>query len=81
LIVELRQVMERLGHSGVTVLLKSDHERAADNTEPRTVLLSGPGVEGIFIRAESANLDSCVGEVLGKLRARPVDWDWLPHLN
>jgi hypothetical protein len=79
--VELRQVMEGLGRVGVTVLLKFDHERAAEGTEPWTMLLSGPGVGGSFIRAESESLDSCVGEVLGRLRDRPGDWNWLPDFG
>jgi hypothetical protein len=76
--VDIEQLMERLGRSGVTVLVKIDDERVAEGSEPWTVLLSGKGVgEQGFIRAEATSLDACLAEVFDRLRARPGDWEWL----
>lgn len=71
-------LMEELGRSGVTVILKVDDERMAEGGEAWTVVLSGPGlgVEG-FIRAESTSLSDCLEQVFVHLRSRPGDWGWL----
>ena len=79
--MDVEHLMERLGRSGITVLLKYDHERAADGTRPSTLLLSGPGVGGDLVRAEHTNLGTCFETVVKRLRERPGDWAWLADLQ
>lgn len=72
------ELMERLGRSGVTAILKFDHERTAIGDEPWAVVLSGPGVgDQGFIRAEDVSLSGCLDQVLGRLRSSSDQWDWL----
>ncbi|WP_130800256.1 hypothetical protein [Streptomyces otsuchiensis] len=76
--MDLEQLMDKLGRSGVTVILKVDDERMAEGGEPWTLVMSGPGLgEQGFIRAESSNLSDCLEQGFARLRARPGDWEWL----
>ncbi|MFJ9917455.1 hypothetical protein [Actinacidiphila glaucinigra] len=76
--IDIEQLMERLGRSGVTVILKVDDERMAEGGEPWTLVMSGPGLgEQGFIRAESASLTDCLEQGFSRLRSRSGDWEWL----
>ncbi|SOD84403.1 hypothetical protein [Streptomyces sp. Ag109_G2-15] len=79
--MNISQLMESLGRSGVTVILKVDDERMADGGEPWTVVMSGKvlGDQG-FIRAESSSLDDCLEQAVSRLRSRPGDWGWLEEV-
>ncbi|EHR52019.1 hypothetical protein SacmaDRAFT_3810 [Saccharomonospora marina XMU15] len=78
----VEDMMERLGRSGVTVIVKVDHERASDGDEPWTVVLSGPGVgDQGFIRAEGVSLVGCLDQVFQRLRARGDQWSWLADID
>ncbi|MFI9325660.1 hypothetical protein ACIGXI_38585 [Kitasatospora aureofaciens] len=80
--MDIEQLMENLGRSGVTAILKVDDERMAEGGEPWTVVLSGKGLgEQGFIRAESSSLDDCLEQALDRLRARPGDWEWLTEIS
>ncbi|ARP70319.1 hypothetical protein LK07_11575 [Streptomyces pluripotens] len=80
--MDIEQLMERLGRSGVTVIIKVDDERMAEGGEPWTVVMSGPAMgEQGFIRAESSNLDSCLEQALDRLRERRNDWEWLVDIS
>lgn len=71
------------GGLGVAVLrceylMKVDHERMAEGTEPWTLVMSGPGLgEQGLIRAASSGLSECLEQVISRLRSRPGDWEWL----
>lgn len=79
--IDVRRLMEKLGRSGVTVLLKIDEERMAKGGEPWTLLMSGPGVGGLeYIRAESSSLGDCLEQGFAQLRTCPGDWDWLTEI-
>jgi hypothetical protein len=59
--MDIEQLMERLGHSGVTMVLKVDNERMAEGAELWTRVMSGPGSgEQGFIRARSSSLSHCL---------------------
>ncbi|MFJ4711854.1 hypothetical protein [Streptomyces sp. NPDC088785] len=59
--MDIGQLMDKLGRSGVTVILKVDDERMVEGGEPWTLVMSGPGLgEQGFIRAESFTLDDCL---------------------
>ncbi|MBB4893149.1 hypothetical protein FHS39_002180 [Streptomyces olivoverticillatus] len=79
--MNIEQIMEKLGRSGVTVILKIDDERMAEGSSPWTVVLSGGALgEQGFIRAESSTLEGCIEQVVVDLRTRPGDWEWLSEL-
>ncbi|MEG8278625.1 hypothetical protein [Streptomyces sp. AHA2] len=76
--MDIEQLMERLGRSGVSVILKVDDERMAEGGEPWTLVMSGPGLgEQGLIRAESRSLSDCLEQAISRLRSRPGDWEWL----
>ncbi|MFI1578064.1 hypothetical protein [Embleya sp. NPDC020630] len=76
--IDIEGIMMRMGREGVTMLLKMDDERLADDAEPWTVVLSGPALgEQGFIRAEATTLGACLDQAFTRLRSRPGDWDWL----
>lgn len=76
--MDIEQLMERLGRSGVTMILKVDDERMSEGGEPWTLVLSGRALgEQGFIRAESASFRDCLEQVLLRLRERPGDWAWV----
>jgi hypothetical protein len=79
--MNIGQLMEELGRSGVTVILKVDDERMAEGGAPWTLVMSGPGLgaEG-FIRAESSSLTDCLEQGLTRLRSRPGNWQWLTEV-
>ncbi|MFF4602579.1 hypothetical protein ACFY12_07465 [Streptomyces sp. NPDC001339] len=80
--INIEQLMERLGDSGVTILLKVDHERTAERRKPWTIVMSGPSMgEGEFLHTDCHTLDNCLEYGLGELRAGPGDWKWLDGLN
>lgn len=77
----MEALMQALGARGVTVLLKIDHERVSEGSEPWTLVLSGPGVRGgEFIRVEAATLPECIHQGVRRLREEPGDWEWLSSL-
>ncbi|MBA2806746.1 hypothetical protein E0500_004575 [Streptomyces sp. KM273126] len=79
--MDIEQLMEKLGRSGVTVILKVDDERMAEGGEPWTLVMSGPGLgEQGFIRAESSSLSDCLEQGFTRLRARSGDWEWLTEI-
>ncbi|MFD8936240.1 hypothetical protein ACFV0R_13460 [Streptomyces sp. NPDC059578] len=79
--MDIEQLMDKLGRSGVTVILKMDDERMAEGGEPWTLVMSGPGLgEQGFIRAESSSLNDCLEQGFVRLRARPGDWEWLTEI-
>jgi len=79
--MDIEQLMERLGHSGVTVILKVDDERMSEGGEPWTLVMSGTALgDQQFIRAESASLKSCLELGLLRLRDRPGDWAWVADI-
>ncbi|MGK5530897.1 hypothetical protein [Streptomyces sp. URMC 129] len=74
-------IMSALAAQGITVILKIDHERVSDGTEPWTIVMSGPGVgEGEFIRVDASSLAACVEQGVSYLREKPGDWHWLTSL-
>lgn len=80
-VMDIEQLMDKLGRSGVTVILKMDDERMAEGREPWTLVMSGPGLgEQGFIRAESSTLNDCLEQGFTRLRARPGDWEWLTEI-
>ncbi|MFH9229763.1 hypothetical protein ACH4NT_37320 [Streptomyces lydicus] len=80
--MDIEQLMDKLGRSGVTVILKVDDERMAEGGEPWTLVMSGPGLgEQGFIRAESSSLNDCLEQGFARLRARPGDWEWLTEIQ
>lgn len=80
-VMDIEQLMDKLGRSGVTVILKMDDERMAEGGEPWTLVMSGPGLgEQGFIRAESSSLNDCLEQGFVRLRARPGDWEWLTEI-
>lgn len=79
--VHIERLMEELGRSGVTMILKVDDERMVEGGEPWTVVLSGPGLGGEgFIRAEAFSLHDCLEQVFTRLRSRPGEWEWLAEV-
>lgn len=81
-VMDIEQLMDKLGRSGVTVILKVDDERMAEGGEPWTLVMSGPGLgEQGFIRAESSSLNDCLEQGFVRLRARPGDWEWLTEIQ
>ncbi|MEV7679805.1 hypothetical protein AB0O64_14775 [Streptomyces sp. NPDC088341] len=78
----IEQLMEKLGRSGVTVILKVDDERMVKGGEPWTLVMSGPGLgpEG-FIRAESSSLSDCLEQGFTRLFSRPGDWEWIAEIS
>ncbi|MFE6024052.1 hypothetical protein [Streptomyces niveus] len=79
--MNIEQLMEKLGRSGVTVILKVDDERMTEGGEPWTLVMSGPGLgDQGFIRAESSSLSDCLEQGLTRLRARSSDWEWLTEI-
>jgi len=80
-LMDIGQIMESLGRSGVTVILKVDDERLAQGGEPWTLVMSGPGLgEQGFIRVESSCLNDCLRQGFAKLRDRSGDWEWLTDI-
>lgn len=80
-LMDIEQFMDKLGRSGVTVILKVDDERMAEGGEPWTLVMSGPGLgEQGFIRAESSSLNDCLEQGFTRLRARSGDWEWLTEI-
>lgn len=80
--MNIEQLMENLGRSGVTVILKVDDERMAEGGEFWTLVMSGPGLGSEkFIRAESLNLSECLEQGFARLRSLPGDWEWLAKLS
>lgn len=78
----VEDLMERLGRSGVTTILKVDHERTGEGAEPWTVVLSGPGVgDQGFVRAEDVTLSGCLVQVFERLRASGDQWAWLAEVD
>jgi hypothetical protein len=77
-VVDVEQLMERLGRAGVTIILKVDHERAEPGGDLWTLVMSGPGLgERGLIRTDGPSLGFCLDYGLGELRTCPGDWDWL----
>lgn len=75
-------LMQALGARGVTVIIKIDHERASEGSDPWTLVLSGPGVgRGEFIRVEAMTLASCINQGVRRLCEKPGDWEWLSSLT
>jgi len=70
--------MARLSASGVTVVLKADHERMLEGGKPWTIVMSGPGMgDGGGIHTDKATLQECLGYGISELRRRGRDWTWL----
>ncbi|MER6442916.1 hypothetical protein ABT275_42445 [Streptomyces sp. NPDC001185] len=79
--MDIERLMDKLGRSGVTVILKMDDERMSEGEEPWTLVMSGPGLgEQGFIRAESSSLNDCLEQGFARLRSRPGNWDWLTEI-
>ncbi|WP_018684424.1 hypothetical protein [Actinokineospora enzanensis] len=77
--IDVEQLMDLLANSGVTVLLKADHERMAVGGRPWTLVLSGLDDGGI--RVESLTMTACLDEGIAQLRRRPGDWEWLAEFT
>jgi hypothetical protein len=79
--VNIEGVLQALGRRGITVILKIDHERVSDESDPWTVVMSGPGVgEGDFIRIDAASMAECVNQAIDHLCEKPGDWRWVTSL-
>ncbi|WP_438290446.1 hypothetical protein [Streptomyces sp. HUAS TT7] len=77
--MEVQQLMESLGRSGVNVLLKVDEEKMSQDDETWTVFMSGPALgEGEYIHLERSSFDEGLSEALSKLSESPGDWEWVP---
>ena len=78
----LEELMERLGGSGVTMIIKVDHERMAEGGKPWTLVMSGPGLgERGLIRTDSPSFEHAIGYGLGEIRKCPGDWGWLAEIS
>ena len=76
--MDIELIMETLGQSGVTALLKLDHERLAEGGKPWTFALSGPALgHANFIRVDTVGMDDCLHQGLKMLRREPGDWEWV----
>lgn len=75
--IDLEAIMARLSASGVTIILKADHERAAEGGKSWTIVMSGPGVGDGGIHTDKATLKECLGYGISELRRRHRDWSWL----
>ena len=76
--MDIAELMRRLAASGVTAILKADHERFASGGDYWTIVISGGalGADGL-IRAEENSLRGCLQVALTRLRARCHEWDWV----
>ncbi len=75
---KIELLMAELGRSGITVILKFDHERSEEGGEPWTLVMSGPALAEVgYIRSESSRLDELLDQGISRLREQPGDWEWL----
>ncbi|MBY8885849.1 hypothetical protein K7472_13435 [Streptomyces sp. PTM05] len=80
--MDIELLMERLGKSGVTMILKVDHERMQAEENPWTLVMSGPGLgESSLIRTDASSLKDCLDYGLRELRSHPGEWDWVDQYN
>ncbi|MEV6069437.1 hypothetical protein AB0L82_23070 [Nocardia sp. NPDC052001] len=77
--LEIEQLMQRLAACGVSMLLKADHERYAENGECWTVVISGSGIPEKFgfVRAEERTLKMCLEVALSRLLEIGEEWVWV----
>lgn len=80
--IDLESLMERLAKSGVTIVLKTDHERMLEGGKPWTIVMSGSGMgEKGGIHTDKSSLQECLRYGLGELKLRHADWAWLHDLE
>lgn len=71
-------MMRRLAESGVTAILKTDHERFAESGNGWTLVISGARLGEIgFVRAEAPTLAECLRAVLPRLAGVDEEWQWV----
>lgn len=76
--LDLGEFMQDVGRSGVTMMIKIDHERMRQGGKPWTVLLSAPKLGGsTVVRWDLRTLEECLRAVVGKLEEIPGDREWL----
>jgi hypothetical protein len=69
--------MRRLAESGVTVILKADHERFAESGDYWTLVFTGGRLaEFGVIRAEEPTVAECLRAALPRLAAMGPEWAW-----
>ncbi|MFJ5681030.1 hypothetical protein [Streptomyces sp. NPDC093097] len=79
--MDIETLMERLGKTGVTVLLKVDEPATAKDGRTWTVAMIGPALgEGNHIHLENRSLGECLKVAFEQLREYPGDWSWLPKI-
>lgn len=82
MMVDIEHLMKQLGRSGVTVILKVDHDRMEEEKNPWTLVMSGPGLgERGLIRTDSPSLQHCLDYGLRELQSCPGNWDWLKQFS
>ncbi|HUN33684.1 MAG TPA: hypothetical protein VMU95_16870 [Trebonia sp.] len=76
--INLEALMVRFSASGVTIVLKADHERMLEGGKPWTIVMSGPcmGDDG-GIHTDKRTLNECLAYGISELRTRRRDWTWL----
>ncbi|MFE7595148.1 hypothetical protein ACFU6K_37680 [Kitasatospora sp. NPDC057512] len=67
--MDVLAIMEALAEQGITVLLKADAERMAEQREPWTFVASGaPLRDDILVRTDAASVEQCLEVCLPRLR-------------
>ena len=76
--MELERLMWQLAESGVTVVLKADHERFAEGGPYWTLFISGSrlGDDGP-VHADEGTLKECLTVGLTRLLERGPEWTWV----
>ena len=75
---EVGEFMQDVGRSGMSMMIRLDHERLQQGEKPWTVLLSSPRLGGSnVVRWDLKTLEECLRAVAGKLQEIPGDWGWL----
>jgi hypothetical protein len=76
--LDLGEFMHDAARSGITMMLKIDHERTQSGGKSWTVLLSGSRLGGsTVVRWDLWTLTECIQVVVETLREIPGDWEWL----
>ncbi|MFF4935090.1 hypothetical protein ACFY2H_40545 [Streptomyces griseofuscus] len=80
--MNIEALLERLGHAGVSTLIKVDELRMKEGGDAWTISMIGPALpEGDFIRIDGPSLQHCFSVGFAQLREYPGDWEWLPQLD
>lgn len=72
------ELFARLAESGVSVMLKADHERMRDGGRPWTLVIFGPALgEAEYVRAEERTYNACLRRGLERLVECGEAWNWV----